>query len=156
MTSLISYLFTFLAVIYWIFRAIVVLLYQLDISFVSVPANETYEIIILFLTLPCLIFVVKRNIIGAAAYLALYATYFGKSLYDALIAAQGTGLNIINSSDLLIILIGKIIPVVTFLDILFNRNRNLGSADKKSDWYYKNEAYDRKFDERADRNQYKF
>ena len=27
---------------------------------------------------------------------------------------------------------------------------------KKEDWFYANEQYDRKFDERADRNQYKF
>lgn len=45
--------------------------------------------------------------------------------------------------------------MLTFLDILVNKNRNLGSGTKKADWFYKNEDYDRKFDERADRNQYR-
>ena len=43
-----------------------------------------------------------------------------------------------------------------FLDILVNKNRSLGKDNKSGDWFYKNEAFDREFDERADRNQYKF
>ena len=27
---------------------------------------------------------------------------------------------------------------------------------RKTDWFYKNEQFDRQFDDRADRNQYKF
>ena len=57
---------------------------------------------------------------------------------------------------MLCILVGIIIPVLTFIDILLNKNRTLGKGKKKEDWFYNNEAYDRQFDERADRNQYKF
>ena len=32
----------------------------------------------------------------------------------------------------------------------------INPKDKKTDWFYKNEQFDRKFDERADRNEYKF
>lgn len=153
-----SYLLTFMGVLFWIFRAIATLMFQLDREFFAQPLNVNMEIAVLFLTLPCLILVIKRNIIGAALYLAIYITYFGSVLFEAINNATVTGFNLINSADMLCTFIGVIIPVLTFIDILFNKNRNAGggSAAKKTDWYYKNKDYDREFDERADRNQYKF
>ena len=50
---------------------------------------------------------------------------------------------------------GIIIPLLIFFDILLNKNRTIGTGAKKEDWFYANEEYDRKFDERADRNQYR-
>lgn len=155
MTSLFSYLLTFLAIIFWGFRAIVTVLYQLDREFFATPLNTTYEIILLFLTLPCLILVVKRNIVGAAAYLGLYATYFGSALYEYLMALTASGFDIGTGANLVFTIVGVIIPLLTFIDILVNKNRNLGSGSKKADWFYKNEDYDRQYDERADRNQYR-
>ena len=155
MTSLFSYLLTFFSVIFWLFRAVATLLYQLDFDFFAKPLNVTYEIIVLFATLPCLVLVIKRNIVGAAAYLGSYVAYFGNALYAAIMGAQETGFTIANSSDMMLITIGVIIPLLTFLDVLFNKHRTLGKGTKKGDWFYKNEAFDREFDERADRNQYK-
>lgn len=155
MTSLFSYLLTFLAVIFWAFRAIVTLLYQLDKEFFATPLNTTYEIVLLFLTLPCLILVVKRNIVGAAAYLGLYSTYFGTALYEYLMASTASGFDIGTGANLFFTVIGVIIPLFTFIDVLINKNRNLGKGSKKADWFYKNEDYDRQYDERADRNQYR-
>ena len=45
MTTLFSYLLTFLGVIFWAFRAIATLLYQMEVDFFAVPLNETIEII---------------------------------------------------------------------------------------------------------------
>lgn len=156
--EVISYLLTFIGVLFWFFRAIVTLMFQLQKPFFAEPLNVNIEIVVLFLTLPFLILVVKRNIVGAACYLAIYGTYFGTELYNKIMLAGVTGLNITNSADMLCTFIGVIVPVLTFIDILFNKNRNAGGGmgTKKSDWFYKNEAYDRQFDERADRNQYKF
>ena len=154
--TLFSYLLTFLGVLFWFFRAIATLLYQLDFDFFSYSINTNVEIAVLFATLPCIILVIKRNIVGAACYLGIYAAYFGTALYEAIMQAGVEGLNIVNSANMLTIIIGVIIPLLTFLDILFNKNRTLGKGHKKEDWFYANEAYDRKFDERADRNQYKF
>lgn len=155
MTSLFSYLLTFFGIAYWFFRAIATLLYQLDIEFFATPINVTAEIAVLFSTLPCILLVVKRNIVGAAAYLGIYATYFGTALYETVLGAQSTGFNLVNSSNMLFIVIGVLIPLFTFLDVLLNKNRSLGKNNKSGDWFYKNEAFDRDFDERADRNQYK-
>lgn len=151
-----SYLLTVFAVVFWIFRVIVTLLFQLDMPFFATPVNTNAEIVVLFLTLPCIILVIKRNIVGAACYLAVYASYFGTALYEAIQEVGIDGLNITNSANMLCILVGIIIPVLTFIDILLNKNRTLGKGKKKEDWFYNNEAYDRQFDERADRNQYKF
>ena len=155
MTSLYSYLLTFFGIAFWFFRAIATLLYQLDVDFFAIPINQTAEIIVLFITLPCIILVVKRNIVGAAMYLGIYVSYFGTALYQTALETQATGLNLVNSSNMLFILIGVIIPLLTFFDILFNKHRTLGKGTAKGDWFYKNEKFDREFDERADRNQYK-
>ena len=155
MTSLFSYMLTFFGVAFWFFRVIVTLLYQLDREFFATPINVTFEIIVLFSTLPCILLVIKRNIVGAAAYLGIYATYFGTALYEAILGAQATGLNIVNSANMLCTVVGVIIPALTFLDILLNKNRAMGKDNKKGDWFYKNENFDREFDERADRNKYR-
>lgn len=156
MTSLFSYLLTFFGIAFWFFRAIATVLYQLDYSFFAVPLNVNLEILILFLTLPCIILVVKRNIIGAACYFGAYVAYFGTALYEALVEMQVTGITVVNSSNLFCTFLGVLIPTLTFFDILFNKNRTLGNGQKKENWFYGDEKYDRKFDERADRNQYKF
>lgn len=156
MTSLFSYLLTFLAVIFWAFRAVVTVMFQLDNPLFAQPSNVNFEIIVLFLTLPCIVGVCKRNIVFAAGYLALYATYFGNTLYLVVQNATDVGITLINSADMVCTVIGIIIPLLIFFDILLNKNRTLGTGAKKEDWFYANEQYDRKFDERADRNQYKF
>ena len=155
MTSLFSYLLTFLAVIFWAFRAVVTVMFQLDNPLFAQPSNLNYEIIVLFLTLPCIVGICKRNIVFAAGYLALYATYFGNTLYLVVQNATDVGITLINSADMLCTVIGIIIPLLIFFDILLNKNRTIGTGAKKEDWFYANEEYDRKFDERADRNQYR-
>lgn len=155
MTTLFSYLLTFLGIIYWFFRGIVTVMYQLDKDFFAVPLNDTVEIIVLFATLPCLLLVIKRNLIGAAAYFGIYGAYFGTALYETYMSATETGYTVMNTADIICLVIGVIIPLLTFLDILFNKHRGNFGLDKKTKWFYNNEKFDRKFDERADRNQYK-
>lgn len=156
MTTLFSYLLTFLGIIFWCFRVIATLLYELDVEFFSVPINETLEIIVLFATLPCLLLVIKRNIIGAAAYFGIYGAYFGTALYNQINGIQTNGLTVASASDSLFLILGILISLFTFLDILLNKHRGNFGADRKTKWFFDNEKFDREFDERADRNQYKF
>ena len=155
MTTLFSYLLTFLGVIFWAFRAITTLLYQMDVEFFAVPLNETLEIIILFATIPCMMLIFKRNLIGAAAYFGMYGAYFGTALYEAFINVQEVGYTVMNISDIFLLIAGVMISLLTFLDILLNKHRGNFGADKNTKWFYSNEKYDREFDERADRNQYR-
>ena len=57
--------------------------------------------------------------------------------------------------NIFVALIGVIIPVAAFFDVLLDKNRKANPVHKQTDWFYKNKDYDRKLDERADKNQYR-
>lgn len=151
-----SYLLTMLGIMFWIFRAFVAALETIEKEFICTTLNLQLEIIILFATLPCMLLVIKRNLVGATLYLGIYGAYFGTALYNSFMGINGTeGLTISNSMSLLSSILGIIIPLFTFLDILLNKHRRNIGLDKKTEWYYNNDKFDREYDERADRNQYK-
>lgn len=153
--SIYSYMLTIWAIIFWIFRAVVTALYTAGVSFPIEPLNAGWEIALIFATIPCIIIVLKRNIIGAALYVAVYVSYFGTALYNSLNHVKDT-LNVSGTIDMFMSILGIAIPVLTFIDILFNKHRKaIIGRNKSTDWYYNNKDYDRQFDERADRNQYK-
>ena len=153
--SIYSYMLTILGIVFWIFRSIITALYTSGTSFPIQPLNSTWEIALVFASIPCIILVLKRNIIGAALYVAVYVSYFGTALYNSINHVANT-LNVNGTIDMIMSIIGVVIPVLTFLDILFNKNRKAIIGGKNdTDWYYKNKDFDRQFDERADRNQYK-
>ena len=58
--------------------------------------------------------------------------------------------------DMLVMFVGIIIALLNFIDVLFNKNRKGSTKDNKTDWFYGTHNYEREYDERADRNQYKF
>ena len=152
-----SYMITVWNVIFWIFRVVVTVCYTAGIEFIIEPLNSTLEILLIFATIPCMIFVIKRNVIGAACYLAIYVSYFGTAIYNTVnnISSED-GLTISSSIDLFMSILGIIIPILTFLDVWLNKHRkSLSGGNRSTDWYYKNDEYDRKYDERADKNQYK-
>jgi len=155
MTSLFSYMITAFGGLFWLLRVVVAITYTLGVDFSIVPLDFTTEIILLFVTIIAMIFIVKRNIIGALIYFVAYGWYFGNDLYNNVI-------NIINGqpirSDYLSIFIsfiGVIIPFLTVMDIFLNKERKGSTKDKGTDWFYENEEYTRKLDERADNNQYR-
>jgi hypothetical protein len=156
MMSLFSYLITIFDVVFWFFRAIVCLLASMKVEFPCQPINLTAEIVLLFATLPCMILIFKRNAIGVTIYFGIYGAYFGTGLYNAFMEIQETGFTLTSSVDLAAMILGVIIPLLTFLDILLNKNRTKFGGDKKTDWFYKNEKYERELDKRVDKNQYKF
>lgn len=150
-----SYLITMFGGLFWLLRVVVAITYSVDVNFPITPLNFNTEIILLFLTLFCMIFIIKRNIVGALVYFVGYGFYFGTDLYNGV-------LNIINNQtstadyfSLFISLIGVIIPFLTVMDIFLNKERKGSTKNKKTDWFYTNEEYTRKLDERADKNQYK-
>ena len=155
MKNLTSYLFVMFMGMFWVFRIIVAFCYNIGVDFVTVPYDLSYEIVLLFLTLIAMTLVIKRMMIGGVIYLIGYGLYFGTILFSLLPSIiNGTGIQ--NYIDLIIALLGIILPLLVFFDLLLDRNRREHPVDKKTDWFYKNEEYDRKFDERADRNEYKF
>ncbi len=155
MTSLFSYLITIFGGMFWLLRVVVAVTYSMDIDFPIDPLNFNTEIALLFVTVACMILIIKRNIIGALIYFLAYGFYFGNDLYNQVI-------NVINGQavttdylSIFISFIGVVIPFLTVMDIFLNKERKGSTKDKKTDWFYDNPEYTRKLDERADKNQYK-
>ena len=154
LSSILSLLF---AGLFWVFR--VVLAYTTatgkDMGFPIQDFN--IEVILLFVTLILLVFIYKRNIIAAIIYLLVYAGYFGPQLFNAIMTIASTeGMSDIYTYDTIIAsAIGIAVALFAFLSILADRNRSAHPTDKKTDWFYKNEEYDRKLDDRADKNNYR-
>ena len=144
-------------VMFWVFRIIVALMSQMHQEFFITPFNETMEIVLLFVVLVCLVFVVKRKMVGAFIYLLAYGMYFGTDVATkvSMLIEDATQLTVSDYTGLMISLIGIIIPIAVLLDLLADKNRKAHPKDKKTDWFYKNEQYDRKLDERADKNNYR-
>lgn len=144
-------------VMFWVFRIIVALMAQLHQEFFITPFNETMEIALLFVVLLCLVLIVKRKIVGALIYLLAYGMYFGTDVATkvSMLIEDATQLTVSDYTGLMISLIGIIIPIAVLLDLLADKNRKAHPKDKKTDWFYKNEQYDRKLDDRADKNNYR-
>ena len=145
-------------VMFWIFRVMVALAAQLkwDIGGI-LPLNQQMEVILLFVVLVCIILVIKRKLIGGLLYLLAYGLYFGvdivNNVQNIFTALETVDINLY--INLFMSLIGVILPVAVMLDLLMDKNRKLHPKDKKTDWFYANEKFDRQLDERADKNNYR-
>ena len=159
MKKISTWLLVIFMIIFWIFRVIVTLASELNIDFAGiVPLNREMEIALLFAFLICVMLVTKRNIIGGLLYLLLYGMYFGVDLFNnvkIIIAAEETIKSTSAYMNTFISLIGMIIPIAVLLDLLADKSRKNNPKDNKTDWFYNNEDYDRKMDERADKNNYR-
>ena len=146
-------------VMFWLFRVLIAISSELNWEIGALkPLNIQVEIILLFVVLGCLIFIVKRKMIGALIYLLAYGLYFGADVVNnvsVLFSAIETGIDMNLYINLLMSLIGVILPIITLLDLLMDKARKANPKDKKTDWFYNNEQYDRKLDERADKNNYR-
>lgn len=152
MRSLASYLMTIFAYMFWVFRVIITLMLSLKIDVPMKVVNLNCEIIFLFVTLIILLIVTKRKAIGGVLYFALYGIYFGNEIY------QSISLNTLEAYYAIFMGgIGILISFVNMVDLLANKNRanTSGKTVKKTDWFYKNEQFDRQMDERADKNNYR-
>lgn len=152
-----TYLLVMFMIVFWIIRIIITLASQLGKEFMGiVPINETFEIIILFATLLCLILIVKRKLIGSLLYLTLHAIYFGGDITSKLgMMANNETLTMAQSADFVFSMLGIILPLAVLIDLLLDKNRKENPKDKKTDWFYQNEKFDRELDERADKNNYR-
>lgn len=146
---------------FWLLRIVVAVTYELGIEFGGIePLNQTMEIILLFVVFVCMLLIIKRKIIGALIYLLAYGMYFGSTLVTGIIALTNTTAEITMTSigiylNTFISLLGVGIPIAVLFDLLLDKNRKANPKDKKTDWFYNNEKFDRKMDERADKNNYR-
>lgn len=146
------------AVMFWIGRIVIAIMAQLGIDFIGiVPVNLTYEIILIFITVLCLILIVKKKLVGSIIYLILYSWYFGMDIMNRVGVLETVGDNALeNTANLIISAVGIVLAIAIFFDSLVLKMKKGKPKNKKTDWFYNNENFDRKFDDRADRNEYKF
>ena len=156
MKNLSSWLIVMFIIMFWLFRVIVAIMGTMDMDFFVKPIDNNVEVILLFVVLLCVPFIFKRKLIGAIVYLVSYGWYFGRGLFEnimQLINAETLGVDTYMS--MFIALIAITLPIVAIFDILLDKNRMKNPVNKETDWFYKNEQYDRKLDERADKNNYR-
>lgn len=155
--TVLGYLSIMLGILFWIFRVIVTFTTTMNIDFVVQPLNLNVEIVLLFVTVLCFFFIFRRKMIGALAYLLLYLGYFGVDAYKAITDIAINGSTTASSLDLAISIIAVVIAFVIFIEVGLSESRKKGSgSDKETNWFYGTNNYERKYDERADKNQYKF
>lgn len=153
-----TWMLVMFVVMFWAFRIIVAFTYELRIDFGGIePINQTMEIILLFVVLVCIILIVKRKMLGALVYLLSYGMYFGTTLVNGFTSMMGdiTSVSAGNYLNTFSALIGIILPIAVLLDLLLDKSRKANPKDKKTDWFYNNEKFDRDLDERADKNNYR-
>lgn len=155
MKNLASYLLVMFMVMFWIFRIVIAFTKTIGVDIGLYPLDLNVEIILLFVTLLSIILVVKRKLIGAFLYVISYGLYFGVDLYNIIMNIINESANITDYANACMSFIGVLLPVSVLFELLFDKNRKKHPVDKKTDWFYKNEQFDRKYDERADKNNYR-
>ncbi len=155
MKNLSSWLIAIFAFMFWGFRVITTVLYSLGTEFVAVPIDLTMEIVLLFITFICICLITKRKLLPTIIYLIAHGMYYGYYLYQNIVGIMSGAGTLESYMSLLIAFVGIIIPIAAVFDVLLDKNRKAHPVDKKTDWFYKNKQFDRKMDDRADKNQYR-
>lgn len=156
MKKMSTYLLVMIMGLFWIFRIIVAITDSMGISIGFSMPNVTVEVILLFVTIFLIILVYKRRIIGILGYLFMQLAYFGPSLVTNMMTITSSeDVPALAYSDTLAAVLAIGIAFAVLIDYLLDKNRQNHPKDKKTDWFYQNEEYDRKRDDRDDKNQYR-
>lgn len=142
-------------VMFWVFRVIVAVMPEFGTTLGGIaPLNQNLEIILSFVVLACIVLIVRRKLIGALIYLLAYGMYFGVDVINN-IQTVLNGASMETALNVFISIIGIILPIAVLADLLLDKGRKANPKDKKTDWFYNNEQFDRKLDERSDKNNYR-
>ena len=152
--SMFSMLISLFAVIFWLLRVVVAFTASMEIEFMLQPLNLQVEIVLAFVTFVCILLIFRRSLIGALVYLISNLGYYGVYLYNILVNTEEA--THMNSMNVLVSVIAILLPLIILIDVgMSQSSKKTSNKTKHTDWYYQNDKYDREYDERADRNQYK-
>ena len=150
-----SWLIAMFAFMFWGFRLVGTTLSSIGIDFMFVPNNMTMEIALLFITFICICFMMKRKLLAAVIYLIAHFMYYGPTFVTHFMQLLDNTLDTTLYMSILFEFFALVLPIAALFDVLLDKNRKAHPTDKKTDWFYKNKDYDRKLDERADKNNYR-
>lgn len=157
MLTMTNILINFSAIVHWILRFFVAWSdYSMKESFIQ-PYNFTIEIVLLFASLVFIVGIIKGKLWAAILYFTSYALYLGIPLLEFIISNASNGFwnTLISNYNMLASIIGIVIAFLPFMYILANIGRDGNKKMKDMEWFFKKGNYERVYDERADRNQYK-
>lgn len=158
MKNLSSWLLVMFMFMFWVFRIAVTFQAQYEKDFGGFIAfNFNIEVALLFITILCVMLILRRYIIGGIIYLVTYGYYFGGYIVTNALPSLTSGETLSMSvlQNTMVSAIGVILAIFVFFDLTIDRVKRKDPKDKKSDWFFRNEKYDRKLDDRADKNQYR-
>ena len=158
MKNLSSWLLVMFMYIFWVFRIIIAFQSQYGKDFGGFVAfNLTVEIVLLFVTILCMILILRRYLLGGIIYLLSYGYYFGGYILSNALPKMLSGetLDMSVMQNTLVAAVGLVLAICVVFDLVVDRIRKRDPKDKKTDWFFQNEQYDRKLDERADKNEYR-
>ena len=150
-----SWLIAIFALMFWGFRLIGTVLYSIGSNFLFAPSDMTMEIILLFITFICICFIIKRKLLAALIYLVCHFIYYGPTFINHFMQIINETLSIDLYMATLFEFFGLVLEIAAIFDVLLDKSRKANPVDKNTDWFYKNKDYDRKLDERADKNNYR-
>lgn len=159
MRSFSSWLLVMFMGMFWLFRVAVAFQAQYEQEFGGFIAFDLKtEVILLFVAILCIILFLRRSLIGGIIYLVSYGYYFGGYIFQKIIPLAMSSEETMDMTTMqngLVAGIAVVIAFCVFFDLVVNKIRKRDPKDVKTDWFFKNSQYDRKFDERADKNQYR-
>ena len=149
------YLIIMFMVMLLIFRFIVLFTTVLGIEFPVKSVNEAMEIGVIFITLVCIILFTKTKLIGGILYLVTACIYYGIEFFKILpLIINGTVTQDLGIQAI-VLMIELAIPIFALFILIYDKKQEINPVDKKTDFFYKGNQYDRKYDERADKNNYR-
>lgn len=153
MRTFANWMIAMFMIMYWGFRVVVAYQAANYADFFVKPINLTVEIILLFVTVVCIVLVFKRKLIGGIIYFLSYLAYFGTDLIQTVIPVFSGEAVELEAMSAFTSFLGIILAFAVLLDLAVDKGRK--PKDKKTDWFYTNKDYDRDYDDRADRNNYR-
>ena len=149
------YLIIMFMVMLLIFRFVVLFTTVLGIDFPITVANENFEIVMILISLVCIILFTKTKLVGGIIYLASSFVYYGPEFIKLLPTAMNGAISMDMAIQIIVLLIELVIPIFALFILIYDKKQEIDPVDQKTDFFYKGNQYDRKYDDRADKNNYR-
>ncbi len=149
------YLIIMFMVMLLIFRFIVLFTTSLAIDFPVKSYNQAMEVGVIFINLVCIILFTKTKLIGGILYVATAFIYYGFEFIKIFPSIINSTISLELAIQAIILIIELVIPIFAFFILLYDKKQEIAPTDKKTDFFYKGNQYDRKYDDRADKNNYR-
>ena len=154
MKAMSHYLSAIFMGIYWVFRIVVSYMHATGKDFIVTPLNPIVEIVLLFITLVCIILVISNKKIGGLIYGISYIAYFGADVINTVVPQiKNYSFDFNMSMNTMFAVVAVVLAIIVLISMLADDIKP--KQQKKTDWFYENKDYERKLDDRADKNHYK-